>query len=69
MNTRLRPLPWIFALLPVSVFGHGILRMDQDAAATARGTERTVSGSASVVADGRYDWWSHALAVSAGLKF
>jgi long-chain fatty acid transport protein len=34
-----------------------------------RGTERTVNGSASVVADGRYDWWSHALAVSVGLKF
>ena len=34
-----------------------------------RGVARTVSGSASVVADGRYDWWSHALAVSAGVKF
>jgi long-chain fatty acid transport protein len=34
-----------------------------------RGTGRTVNGSASAVADGRYDWWSHALAVSVGLKF
>jgi long-chain fatty acid transport protein len=38
-----------------------------------RGVPRTVSGSAPSLAgqsaDGRYEWWSHALAVSVGRKF
>jgi long-chain fatty acid transport protein len=38
-----------------------------------RGTPHTVSGSAVTAAgqsaDGRYDWWSHALNASVGYKF
>ena len=38
-----------------------------------RGLPRTVNGSAVTAAgqsaDGRYDWWSHALALSVGRKF